>query len=232
MYLHGQWTLWGNGLAQVTPSVIAYAMAQASFFSSIYSIYWYNARRSLLYPHARSAVWKTVSSISRNFITRLWSFSRRKMTGRQKHSPGGTSEFLVSPERVWQYFFAQEFFPDNLARRATMARKAMLLWIPTPADRRWDKCDWNVLWNDVKSRTNEDAAAACVPSHSDSNHPLAHCARKRSMFLDAPAHCFGLCHGHLVLSCLVLSCLCSTLYSVLLSGMFIFLGCSCLLTTL
>lgn len=117
-----------------------------------------------------------------------------------------------------------KFFLTTLARRAMMVRRATLLWIPTPADQRRDKRDWNVLKDDTKTRTNDDIPR-CWVHHRFlllmSLYSVVHSLCSVLWILAPPGFPWSLTVQNLVYlltlsSCLVSALLCSPLHVTLI----------------
>ena len=85
-----------NGLSQVTPATIAYAVAQVCFYSTFTQLLTF-FRRVLLFLPVRNGESKTANSSFKTFIIQSWSFSKTKKTsGWWILWHGGTSKFIVS----------------------------------------------------------------------------------------------------------------------------------------
>lgn len=118
-----------NGLAQVTPATIAYAVAQVCFdstFTQLLKCF----RRVLLCLPVRNGELKMVNSFFKNFITRSWSFSKTKKTsGWGKLWIGGTSKFIVSLVSCMTIILSTgKFFLTNFVRKTSK-------WIKTMSNR-------------------------------------------------------------------------------------------------
>ena len=128
-----------NGLSQVTPATIAYAVAQVCLYSTFAQLL-KGFRRVLLFLPARNGESKTANLSFKTFIMQSWSFSKTKKTsGWWRLWHGGTSKFivsLVSYTGMTIILLSDKFFLTNSVRKTNKWITAMSNRTQTVFDQR------------------------------------------------------------------------------------------------